>query len=96
MLNVVGLEYGQLNGTANAVVGTQRGALGAQPLAVDIGLDGIEVEVELHIHQLVAHHVHVALQDDGLALLVAWRGAFAYDDVTRLVDVRLQMVALAP
>ena len=70
MLNVVGLENGQLDGTTNTVVGTQRGAFGAQPLAVNVGLDSIVVKVEVHIDQLVAHHIHVALQDNRLVLLV--------------------------
>ena len=96
MLNIIGLEDGQLDGTAYAVVGTQRGALGLQPLAVDVGLDGVAVEVKVNVDQLVAHHVHVALQDDRGALLVARRGRLADEHIARLVDFRLQSVAFAP
>ena len=96
MLQVVAVEDGQLYGTADAVVGTQRRALSGQPLAVDIGLDGVAVEVELHVDELVAHHVHVALQDDRLSVFVAFGGWLAYDDVTGFVDFRVQTASLAP
>ena len=95
MLNVVGIEYGQLNGVANAVVGTERGALGVHPVALDISLDGILREVEVHVHELVAYHVHVALEDSGGAILVALGRGLAYNHVTGLVDLGLKAVALA-
>ena len=85
MLDVVGIEDGQFDGAAYAVVGAEGGAFGCKPLAVDIGADGVVVEVELHVDQFVAHHVHVALQDDRLAVLIALGGWFADDDVARLV-----------
>ena len=95
VLNVVRVEDGQLNGTADAVVGTQRRALRAHPFAIDIGLDGILVEVELHVHQLLAHHVHVALQNHRGAVFQALRGRLADDDVARFVHLRRQAAALA-
>ena len=94
--HVTAVEQGQLYSAANTVVGSQRRPLGGQPLAVDIGADGVAVEVELHVHQLVAHHVHVALQNHRLAVLHARCGRFAYDDVARLVHLRVQSTALAP
>ena len=96
MLNVVGGQDGQLDGTADAVVGAQSGSLSRQPLAVDIGTDGILVEVELHVYELVAYHIHVALQNDSLAILHARCGSLADNHVASLVDFRLQSSALTP
>ena len=77
MSNVVAVEQGQLHGATNTVVGTQRGAFGAKPFAVNVGLNGIVVKVEVDVHQFLTHHVHVALQNQRLAVLVTGRGAFA-------------------
>ena len=96
MLYVVRRQQSQFHGTADSIVGTQRGTLCRQPLSIDIGFDGVVVEVYLVVHQLVAHHVHVALQNDGLTVLHAFGGRFTDDDVARLVDFSIQSVALAP
>ena len=89
MLDVVAVQQGQLDGAADTVVGAQRGALGLQPLTVHIGLDGIVLEIDLHIDELVADHVHVALQDDAGLVLHARRGGLADDDVASLIDLGL-------
>ena len=96
MLDVIAVEDGQFDGTAYTVVSTQGGALCSQPLAVDIGADGISVEVELHIYELVAYHVHVALQDDGLPVFHARRSSLADNHVTRFVDFGVEIAALTP
>ena len=96
MFDVVAIEDSQFDGTADTIVGTKGSTFGCQPFTVDIGAYGVVVEVELHVYQLIAHHVHVALQDDRLAVLVAWRGWFAYDDVARLVDLGVESSAFAP
>ena len=83
-------EHSHLHGHANAVIGSQRGALGLHPLAVYPGLDGIMVKVERHILVLLAHHVHVALQDDGLAVFHARGGRFADDDIACIVPAGVQ------
>ena len=96
MLDIVAGEDGQLDGTADTVVGTEGGSLCRQPFTVDIGLDGVLVEVERHVYQFVAHHIHVALQDHRLAVLHTLGGSLADQHVARLVNFRLQSVALAP
>ena len=96
VLNIVTLQNGQLHRTTDTIVGTQRCPFSGQPLAVDIGLDGVGVKIDLVVHQFVADHIHVALQNDGLAVLHARGGCFADDDVARLVDLGVQSVALAP
>ena len=95
VLDVVAGQDGQLYGVAYAVVGTQRGALGTQPVAVDVGLDGVVVEVEVNVDELVAHHVHVALQHHGGAVFVALGGRLLDEHVASLVDHCLKAVALA-
>ena len=47
-------------------------------------------------HQLVAHHVHVALQNHRLAVLHTLGGRFAYNHVAGFVYFGIQLVALAP
>ena len=59
-----------------------------QPFAFDDGLDGVFLEVVFLVAVLLAHHVHVGLQDDGLAVFHALGGGHAHDDVaTRFLDV---------
>ena len=87
-------QYGHLHGHADAVVGAQRGATGLHPVAVDVGLDGVAVEVELTVGILLTHHIHVALQNDAGAPFHALGGGLADDDVTRLVATGLQPQSL--
>ena len=96
MLHIVSLQESQLHSTADAVVSTQGGTLSGEPLTVDVGLDGVTVEVNLHVHELVAHHVHVALQDDRLAVLHALGGRLANQDVAGFIYFGLQLVAFTP
>ena len=74
MFDVVGSQQRQFHSTSNTIVGTQRRTLSCQPFTVDIRLDGVIVEVNLVVHQFVAHHIHVALQDGRLAILHTLRG----------------------
>ena len=75
------LQHGQNGRRADAVVRTERRAVGRHPLAVDIGVDRIFREVELLVVVLLGHHVEVGLQDHALAVLHAFRGGFADIDV---------------
>ena len=95
VLQVVAIKDGQFDGASNAVVGAQRGALGLQPFAVNLRLDGVVVEVEVHVNQFLTHHVHVALQDDGGLVLHALGGGLADDDVSRLVNHGFEAAALS-
>ena len=96
MLDVVAIKDGQFDGTADTIVGTEGSTLSRQPFAVDVCLDGILVEIELHIDEFVAHHIHVALQDDGLAVLHPFGGRFADNHVARLVHISVESVTLTP
>ena len=95
MYKVFAIEDGQFDGTTDTVVGTERGALGAEPFAIDIGLNGIAVEVEVYVDQFLAYHVHMALQDDGLTVFHTRSSWFANEHVARLVDQCLEVVVFA-
>ena len=96
VLYIIGVENCQFDGTSDAVVSSQCCTFSLKPLAVYIGLYGIFVEVELNVDQLLANHVHVALQNDGFAVLHSWCGALADDDVARFVDYGLKVMAFPP
>ena len=86
MLEVLALHDSHDGSHAQTVVSTERRALGAHPaLLVDIGLDGVGLEVVRAVRCLLRHHVHVGLQHDALAVLIARSGRLAHDDVAASV-----------
>ena len=96
MFHIVRSEDGQLDGTADTVVGTQRRALSRQPLTINVCTDRILIEIKFHVDEFVAYHVHVTLQYDGLAVLHALRGRLSDNHVARFVGFRVKSVALTP
>ena len=96
MLNVVAVKDGQLDSTANAIVGTQCGAFGCEPFAINVGANGIGVKVEVYVDKLVAHHVHVTLKNHRLAILHAFGGRLANNHVAGFVYAGVKSTALAP
>ena len=95
VLNIVGVENGKFYGITNAVVGTERSTLGAHPVTVNIALNGIVVEVYVHIHQFVAHHIHMTLKNCGSTILIAFGGGLLDKNVSGFVYFCLQSVVLA-
>ena len=93
MLNIVACQDSQLDGAAYTVVSTQCGSLSLEPFSVYVSLDGVFVEVEIHIHQLITNHVHVALQDDGFSVLVAWGGCFSDEHITGFIYQRFKLMS---
>ena len=81
---------------ADAVVGTEGGAVGRDPFAVDIGVDRVLEEVMGRVGRLLRDHVHVALEDDAAAVLVARSRRYADDHVAGLVLEGLQAVGFTP
>ncbi len=86
MLEALVGKDSQRGGHAYAVVGTERGAFGLDPLAVDIGGDGLCGEVKALVIAL-AHHVHVPLKYHGRGILVTGSGGYAEHDVTDRVGL---------
>ena len=72
-------------GYTDTVVGTQCRTLGLEPLAIDIRLDGILLEIMVKIGALVTYHIHMALQDNGLAVLITRISRFLDEHVTHTV-----------
>lgn len=70
----------------HAIVRTKGGAIGSNPLAVDVRLDGVSFEIEVLVGVLLRHHVHVTLEDDTRVAFVTRSGGFADDDVADFVD----------
>ena len=81
MLHILCLHHGHDGGHAHAVVGSQGGATGLHPVAVDPRLDGVGLEVVGALGRLLRHHIHVGLQDHALAVLHARSGRLAHHDV---------------
>ena len=88
-------QNGQRNGHAYAVVGSQGGAFGTQPFAVNLGLDRVFVEVELRIVVFLANHVHVALENNGRHFLLARCGRLRNQHVASFIafGVKAKFVA---
>ena len=85
MLDVGGFQQSHLHGHTDAIVGAKRGALCLHPLSVHVSLNGVLCEIECDVAVLLADHIHVTLQYDGLTVLHAGRGRLADDDVARFV-----------
>ena len=95
MLNVVAVENSQLDGAADAVVSTKSSAFGSEPFTVDVGLDRVVEEVDINVDELVAHHVHVALQANHWSVLMALSSGLADDNVASLVNLGLKVALTA-
>ena len=86
MLQSVVFEHGKFHGTAYAIVSPQCGALGLQPFTVNIGFDGVVVKIDIHINQLLAHHVSMALQNQRLPVFIPLGGRFADNHISGFVN----------
>lgn len=94
MLERVVLHDAHDGNYADAVVRPERCAFGMHPSVLDVGLDGVGLEVVLAVGSLLWHHVHVCLQHDGLAVLKAGSGGLAHHDVAGRVLKGLHANAL--
>ena len=90
----IALQYRQRHGAAYAVVGSERGLVGPDPLAVGDDVYGFGRHVLLAVGGLDADHVHVPLQDNGLGILVALAAVLEDDHVAGLILDIPQPVAL--
>ena len=90
------LGDGHAHGHTQAVVGAERRAHGGDPFALDDGLDRVLEEIVDGLRSLLRHHVHMALENDSLAVLIARRGGNAHDHISCLVGKRLDLVLLGP
>ena len=70
---------------SDTIVGTESRTLSVNPSVGNMRLDRILVEVMLYVTILLADHIHVTLEDDGLTVLHAWCSTLADDYIARLV-----------
>ena len=96
VLDVGAFHDGHDGSHAHAVVAAQRCALCLHPVAVDVGLDGVCLEVVRALVNLLWHHVHVRLQHGCFSILPAWCGGLAHHDVLGIVLEGFYAMLLSP
>ena len=89
MFNIVAVQDSQFHRYADTVIGSQRSSLGTHPFSVNIRGDALLVEINLDIGQAITHHIHVALQNNRLAVLISRCCSLADNHVAHFVDFRL-------
>ena len=77
------------------IVGSESRTLRFEPLAVNPWFYGILCKIVLNVGTLVAHHIHVTLQDNGLAVLITRSRGFLYKHIAYTVGYRLVAKTLA-
>ena len=92
MLQLLVGQHGQGGSHTDTVVGTQRRTPCLHPFAIDISLDGVVLEVVFHIAVLLAHHIHVSLQDNRSSPFATRGSLFGNHYVARLVDLGCQIL----
>ena len=75
----------QRHGDTDTVIGSERRAFGLEPLAVHVGPDRVVHEIMLDIAVLLAHHIHVRLEDDAFVVLISRRSGYAHDHIHRFI-----------
>lgn len=78
-------ENGEYHGNANAVVGTERGAVGVYPVAFDDGADRVFAEVMHGVAVFLRDHVKVRLQDDAGFVFAPGTACLAYADIAACI-----------
>ena len=90
VLDVVALEHSHLHCYADTIISSKRGTFCLEPFAINIGLNGIFLEVELNVGILLTHHIHMALQNDRRTTFIAFRCRLFNYDVARLICLIFQ------
>ena len=79
----------------HTVVGSQCSTFGTYPLAVHVWLNRVVFEIVLYIFVLLRNHIHVCLQDNGLAVFHSRSGRLAVNDVSCFILERFYTYTLA-
>ena len=91
---VVRIEHGQSHRNGNAVVSSERCALGADKIAVYLEFQTVGQEVDRALGRFFRDHVEVALHDDCGRGFIAGRRRLHDDDVVQAVLMDLQTALL--
>ena len=95
MLNVICFQNSHFHCHTDAVVGTKRSPFCLHPLSINISLNGVFREIKLYIAVLLADHIHMALQNDGLTVFEAWSRGLSDDDISHFVPLCVEAELLA-
>ena len=95
MLDAIIGEHGKCSSHTDTIIGTQCGTIGLEPVAINNETDGVGHKVVINALVALTHHIHVRLQDDGLAVFHTGCGRLADNDVASLIDLGGQAVRLA-
>jgi len=90
VFQLVILEYSQGGGKTDAVVRTERRAVGVEPFAVEKQGDGILVKIVLRGGVFLVDHIEMTLEDDAGGFFVAGGGFFVDDHIALFVADPLQ------
>ena len=91
---ITGQRHCQRNG--NAVVRPQGGVIGVQPIAINNILDGVFRKVMGRVGGFFAHHVHMALNNDGRCVFISRCRRHFDQQVAGGVLVDRQLFCLSP
>ena len=78
-------EHRHSCGHTDSVVGTERGAAGLHPVAVDIGFNRILEEIVFNVVVLLGHHVHMGLKYHRRRIFMTRRGGFGHHHIAHLI-----------
>ena len=84
------LEDCQRDRITDTVISTEGGVASGDPLAVDVGIDRVLLEVVIRLGGLLRHHVHMGLEGHHRVILVPLGGGLVDEDVARLSAAGLE------
>ena len=94
VLDAIVGEHSKSRSYTDAIVGTQGSAIGLEPFTVNDEADGVVHKIVVNTLVAFAHHIHVRLQDDGLAVLHARSSRFGDDYIAGLIDLSSESARL--
>ena len=86
MLHAIVSQYRQTSRGTDTIIGTQGRTAGANPLTIDVSLNGVTGKIVRGICIRLRHHVDMRLQDHTFTVFKTRRGRFFQDQVTGRID----------
>ena len=84
------LEDCQRDRITDTVISTEGGVTGGDPLAVDVGVDRVLLEVVIQLRSFLRHHIHMGLQGHHRMILVSLGSGLVDENVTCLGAASLE------
>ena len=95
VLDILRLQNSHNRRYTDTVIRAERRAVSSYPIAVDVSLDSVLLEIEYLIAILLGNHIDVSLQNDTLAILHTLGCGFANQYVVSLVLHHFQALLLS-